>query len=396
VLAIFVLRRWKWGSIFDRIKELINNMNKKIIFGLISIPSLIIVAIMIWYFLPKVNVIPIQNPVSELNQVEITNDGGTQTICTQEVKQCPDGSYVSRTGPNCEFSECPEIISSSTSTPACNIRYIGLCSDGSYAKKIGPGCKFEECPTIPQLDTSIILRESSYLNIVNFRPGDSLCEPARTPYFIPNLTTLKQELHYTTWVHGTTYMRIYFPGKISNITNPTFDNDCKCSSIGFIGDNNGSWIYGVKMSQIPAFENININNFIEDVLNNRSGSSRTAPYYSYRLIGTVDRDSYVQEGEHSFGKKAFILLKSSKSTNDETTKQYWMSYQLEAIFITDTSLDLDSENAIDLVQIIGPSDMSRCIPGDNFGMKSALFIEKYRDNFEKVIKTIDIFTTGAE
>ncbi|GEM_PF-5097786 len=26
--------------------------------------------------------------------------------CTQEAKQCPDGSYVSRTGPNCEFEEC--------------------------------------------------------------------------------------------------------------------------------------------------------------------------------------------------------------------------------------------------------------------------------------------------
>lgn len=29
--------------------------------------------------------------------------------CTQEAKQCPDGSYVSRTGPNCEFAACPEI-----------------------------------------------------------------------------------------------------------------------------------------------------------------------------------------------------------------------------------------------------------------------------------------------
>lgn len=29
--------------------------------------------------------------------------------CTQEAKQCPDGSYVSRTGPNCEFSACPDI-----------------------------------------------------------------------------------------------------------------------------------------------------------------------------------------------------------------------------------------------------------------------------------------------
>jgi len=27
--------------------------------------------------------------------------------CTQEAKLCPDGSYVGRTGPNCEFAECP-------------------------------------------------------------------------------------------------------------------------------------------------------------------------------------------------------------------------------------------------------------------------------------------------
>jgi len=28
--------------------------------------------------------------------------------CTQEAKLCPDGSYVSRTGPDCEFAECPD------------------------------------------------------------------------------------------------------------------------------------------------------------------------------------------------------------------------------------------------------------------------------------------------
>lgn len=27
--------------------------------------------------------------------------------CTQEAKQCPDGSYVGRTGPRCEFTPCP-------------------------------------------------------------------------------------------------------------------------------------------------------------------------------------------------------------------------------------------------------------------------------------------------
>ena len=31
--------------------------------------------------------------------------------CTQEAKQCPDGTFVGRTGPNCEFADCSEIES---------------------------------------------------------------------------------------------------------------------------------------------------------------------------------------------------------------------------------------------------------------------------------------------
>ena len=30
-----------------------------------------------------------------------------QMACTMEARQCPDGSWVGRTGPNCEFSQCP-------------------------------------------------------------------------------------------------------------------------------------------------------------------------------------------------------------------------------------------------------------------------------------------------
>jgi len=30
--------------------------------------------------------------------------------CTQEAKLCPDGSYVGRTGPNCEFTDCPTVV----------------------------------------------------------------------------------------------------------------------------------------------------------------------------------------------------------------------------------------------------------------------------------------------
>lgn len=34
------------------------------------------------------------------------SDGGMRA-CTQEVMQCPDGSYVGRIGPKCEFAKCP-------------------------------------------------------------------------------------------------------------------------------------------------------------------------------------------------------------------------------------------------------------------------------------------------
>ena len=42
--------------------------------------------------------------------VFLDRPGGTPSpiACTQEAKLCPDGSYVGRTGPNCEFAPCPE------------------------------------------------------------------------------------------------------------------------------------------------------------------------------------------------------------------------------------------------------------------------------------------------
>ncbi len=39
--------------------------------------------------------------------------GESPKACTQEAKLCPDGSYVSRTGPDCEFAACPEATDTS-------------------------------------------------------------------------------------------------------------------------------------------------------------------------------------------------------------------------------------------------------------------------------------------
>jgi len=44
----------------------------------------------------------------EKNEQKAEGDQQTEPIaCTMEAKICPDGSSVGRTGPNCEFAECP-------------------------------------------------------------------------------------------------------------------------------------------------------------------------------------------------------------------------------------------------------------------------------------------------
>lgn len=44
--------------------------------------------------LPAVSPIPTTNPAEGI-------------VCTMDAKVCPDGSYVGRVGPNCEFAPCP-------------------------------------------------------------------------------------------------------------------------------------------------------------------------------------------------------------------------------------------------------------------------------------------------
>ncbi len=39
---------------------------------------------------------------------EIDDRESEMIDCTMDVKQCPDGSYVGRKGPKCEFKLCPE------------------------------------------------------------------------------------------------------------------------------------------------------------------------------------------------------------------------------------------------------------------------------------------------
>ncbi len=47
----------------------------------------------------------------------LSNNNPGAIFCTQEAKQCPDGSYVGRTGPKCEFSPCPQTSASEFNKP---------------------------------------------------------------------------------------------------------------------------------------------------------------------------------------------------------------------------------------------------------------------------------------
>ncbi len=61
----------------------------------IVVVGIILVAGTVWYL------------GSKPTQDRPTEEGNEGIACTMEAKMCPDGSYVGRSGPNCEFSPCP-------------------------------------------------------------------------------------------------------------------------------------------------------------------------------------------------------------------------------------------------------------------------------------------------
>lgn len=100
--------------------------------------------------------------------------------CTEEARQCPDGSFVVRTGPSCEFAPCPGeggctvggkhyavgegfvapdgcnscsctkdgVACTAMACPPANCTEEAmLCPDGkTYVSRTGPNCEFAPCP----------------------------------------------------------------------------------------------------------------------------------------------------------------------------------------------------------------------------------------------------------
>lgn len=105
------------------------------------------------------------------NCSQICPEDGTVIACTDDAKKCPDGSYVPRVAPSCDFAACPtgggticgapsKVCPDGTViSPGPNCVYPSCpnggtvcsadakeCPDGSYVSRTGPNCTFPACP----------------------------------------------------------------------------------------------------------------------------------------------------------------------------------------------------------------------------------------------------------
>jgi hypothetical protein len=88
--------------------------------------------------------------ISSVISAREANAPGGQA-CTLEAKICPDGSAVGRTGPKCEFAECPA-TDTSTTTATSTTGGGGILPYNSGVRGevvLGPTCPVERIPPDP-------------------------------------------------------------------------------------------------------------------------------------------------------------------------------------------------------------------------------------------------------
>lgn len=80
-------------------------------------------------------------------------------VCTQEVKQCPDGSYVSRRGPRCGFAPCPSALPLPSPEPTLDTPNWKIYRNEQY------GFAFKYPPNFDVINDSDKLSITDYSNI---------------------------------------------------------------------------------------------------------------------------------------------------------------------------------------------------------------------------------------
>eukprot|EP01112_Ceratiomyxa_fruticulosa_P009554 TRINITY_DN24_c0_g1_i4.p1 TRINITY_DN24_c0_g1~~TRINITY_DN24_c0_g1_i4.p1 ORF type:complete len:524 (+),score=121.34 TRINITY_DN24_c0_g1_i4:119-1690(+) len=82
----------------------------------------------------------------------------SKSICSLDLKQCEDGSFVGRDPKTCEFLACPTTQADSSSSgedspsPSCN-KDLYMCPDGSFVGRGGKDCAFLPCQCVYDLKT---------------------------------------------------------------------------------------------------------------------------------------------------------------------------------------------------------------------------------------------------
>jgi hypothetical protein len=78
--------------------------------------------------------VPVPQDAPTINPGPGFDNDGNGPICTMDAKGCPDGSFVGRTGPNCEFAECPKsqpdiIPENPAKNKLCTKEYKPVCGE---------------------------------------------------------------------------------------------------------------------------------------------------------------------------------------------------------------------------------------------------------------------------
>jgi len=89
-------------------------------------------------------------------------DGEEPVACTMEAKLCSDGSYVSRTGSDCEFALCPDVLQWLAIKQAianCEVESVWQTHDRRVEAKLKNG---EELTSVePELDDIINIAQAA-------------------------------------------------------------------------------------------------------------------------------------------------------------------------------------------------------------------------------------------
>lgn len=196
----------------------------------------------------------------------------TPITCTMEVRVCPDGSYVGRVGPNCDFAACPYI----NPTPICTME-MRTCADGSTMPR-DPDCTWraDRCPYTPS-QPSICTADIIYTFLTNSSNIKCQC-PANTVY-----TNYGSSSGVDTFIcRFNTANTVNLNINLTPITLPTIVNSTRMEN----GLDTTLKAFSFKISPVNSTENIN--NFSVSVLNTNipnlnaslSGYNCTGGYYS--------------------------------------------------------------------------------------------------------------------